>query len=94
MQYDDMTIENKGRGFCPFVVYGFGVYPESSVLAGQTMKRFVDSFETLEDAQKAYPQARVGHRSAHNSVAHLPGPDDPVEGGAYPDDIGAEWSRG
>lgn len=59
-----------------FTVYEFGVYPRSSVLAGQTRKRFVEAYDTLEEAQEAHPDAVEGYRDAHNTFNHLPdGPD-------------------
>lgn len=67
-------------------VYGWSIYPDYSVLAGQDCKRFVTWFDTIEEAQAAYPGAKVGVRSAHNTFNHLPGEDDPVPGGMYPDD--------
>lgn len=70
-----------------WAVYEWGVYEQSSVLAGQTRKRFVTWFDTQEEAQAAYPNAEVGYRSAHNTYNHLPGENDPVPGGMYPDDI-------
>ena len=54
-----------------WAVYEFGTYPRSSVLAGQAMKSYRDSFDTLEEAQAAYPQANVGYRSANNTFDHL-----------------------
>lgn len=72
-------------------VLGFGTYPDSSVLAGQTSKTFIDNFPTEEAALAAYPQAK-GYTSRFTepvvSLNHLPGEDDPVAGGMYPDDIG------
>lgn len=87
-EFDYYTIEAKGGDVMPFCVYGWGTYEEGSVLEGQTRKSFLDAFETEAQARKAYPKAIGGTegRSAHNSVAHLPGPDDPVPGGMYPDD--------
>ena len=84
--YHSITIEaaRYGNGVS---VYGFGTYPRSSVLAGQTMKRFLAGFDTEAEALAAYPNADVGYRSAHNTYDHLPGEDDPVPGGMYPDDI-------
>ena len=38
-------------------VYEYGVYPRSSVLAGQTRRTFVDSFESLAAARAAFPGA-------------------------------------
>lgn len=65
-----MTIEENEYG--TFSVYEFGVYPNSSVLAGQTRKTFVDSFDNIEEAQSAYPKAVVGYRDPHNYFDHLP----------------------
>jgi hypothetical protein len=39
-------------------VYGYGTYPNSSVLAGQERRSFLNSFPTLEAAQAAYPSAQ------------------------------------
>lgn len=40
-------------------VYKYSVYPRSSVLAGQTRRFWLDSYATLEEAQKQYPNAEV-----------------------------------
>lgn len=72
---NELTIEQGKYG--GWTVYKWGVYERSSVLAGQTKKQFVDNFDTLEEAQEAYPKAEVGYRSAHNTFDHLPDPDDP-----------------
>jgi hypothetical protein len=57
----DFRIEfpSSGATYCNDVygVYEYGVYSESSVLAGQTCRIWVDEFDTLEEAQAAYPQA-------------------------------------
>ena len=68
---NDFSIEfsNEYRWYS---VYEFGVFPRSSVMAGQTMKSFRDSFDTLEEAQKAYPHAEVGYRDPNNTFNHLP----------------------
>jgi hypothetical protein len=82
---DGFTIEHKGDSF---VVYGWGEYEESSVLAGQTRKSYIQGFDTEADARIVWPEigSETHSRSAHNSVSHLPGPDDMVPGGALPDD--------
>lgn len=71
-------------------VIGHGVYPESSVLAGQVSTVFLDNFPSEEAARAAYPQATEGFESRWTaprvSLRHLPGEDDPVPGGMYPDD--------
>ena len=42
-----------------FDVYEHGVYEESSVLHGQQRRTFMDSFQTLNEAKEAYPQAEL-----------------------------------
>lgn len=54
---DFQTIEKTEDGFD---IFEYGEYESSSVLAGQTRKSFLDTFETLEAAKKAYPKAEVG----------------------------------
>ena len=54
-------------------VYQYGVYPRSSVLAGQTRRVFLDRFPTLEEAQKAYPEAELtGSCYKEPYLNHLP----------------------
>ena len=71
-------------------VVGFKEAPRSSVLSGQVLKHFIDSYETEEEALKAHPDAE-GYSNNYTdpqvSLSHLPGEDDPVSGGMYPDDI-------
>ena len=71
-----------------FSVYRWDAYPEHSVLAGQNRKTFLGSYQTEAEARADYPNAEEGTytRDAGNSVGHLPGPNDPVPGGMYPDD--------
>lgn len=87
-KYDRYTYQNKGGQF-PIYVYGWGTYPAHSVLAGQAMKCFLDSFEDVDDALAAYPQAKPSSAwtEPQVSLSHLPGEDDPLPGGAWPDDI-------
>ena len=84
----DKTISccNRGR----WNVHEFDTYPRHSVLAGQTRKKFVTSYETEAEAIAAHPDADRGFRSAHNSFGHLPGENDMVPGGALPDDYSHE----
>jgi hypothetical protein len=42
-----------------FTVYKYSIYDESSVLAGQTRRQWIDDFDTLEEARAAYPEAEV-----------------------------------
>ena len=70
-------------------VIGFVTAGPSSVLAGQTLTQFIDNYPDEEAARAAYPEAQ-GFTSKWTapqvSLAHLPGEDDPVPGGMYPDD--------
>lgn len=65
-----MTIEPCEEGWN---VYEYGEYEDSSVLAGQTRKAFIDFFLTKEEAIKAYPDAELnGGYEVRNNVDHLP----------------------
>jgi|TARA_R100000149_G_scaffold31482_1_gene12137 hypothetical protein len=66
----DITIEKCKYG--GWSVYEFGVYPRSSVLAGQTRKQWIAGYDTLEKAQLEHPTADVGYMDANNSFDHLP----------------------
>ena len=53
-------------------------YPRHSVLAGQTLIQFIDRYDTVEEAQAEYPDARFGNEwiSEQNTFDHLSdGPD-------------------
>lgn len=52
----DLTIEHDDQGW---VVFEHGEYEETSVLAGQPRRSFLDAFQELEDAKTAYPEAEV-----------------------------------
>lgn len=54
-RYDWLSIEPNGRG--GFTAYGHGTYEPTSVLAGQYMRCYLESFDTIEQAQAAYPAA-------------------------------------
>lgn len=52
----DLTIEMcQGKA----AVYEHGEYPETSVLAGQYRRAFIDEFDTVEEAAREYPEADV-----------------------------------
>lgn len=81
-RYDYMYARpNKyGRGFDAMGVICNG-YGRSSVLAGQDMICFVESFPTLEALDKKYPglgeNVHGRWTEPRNSFDHLPGDDDP-----------------
>ena len=57
-----------------WVVHGFKPYPRGSVLEGQEGKFFIDSYETLEEAQAEHPDAGMGHDLLDPMISlnHLP----------------------
>lgn len=72
-------------------VIGWDTYPDSSVLAGQARKTFIDSYPDEAAARAAHPDCIESWYSKWsgpvNTFNHLPGENDPVPGGMYPDDI-------
>ena len=61
------------------VVYAWGKYGNSSVLAGQNKKTYIEEFDSAELALKAFPNALAleGIAEAGNTFGHLPdAPDD------------------
>jgi hypothetical protein len=87
MSFDYYTISHSRYGD-GFDVFGWGTYERGSVLEGQPQKVFLDAFETLEAAQAEFPTANLSSRWMEPQVCltHLPGEEDFVPGGAYPDD--------
>lgn len=65
-----------------FTVYKLGVYPPSSVLAGQRQRVWMDNFPTLAEAREAYPDAEYIEGSTYQDinsvVAHLPNEECPM----------------
>lgn len=59
-------------------VYAYDVYERHSVLAGQQRRTFLDCYDTLEDAQRAHPEAieSAGCGYMPPSLHHLPDEDD------------------
>lgn len=55
-------------------VYKYDEWPDSSVLAGQQRRQYLGTYETLEEAQAAYPTAEFtpgcGYRAPY--LGHLP----------------------
>jgi hypothetical protein len=86
-QYDYFTMSQNEYG--QWSVYGWGEYPAHSVLAGQPMKVFLDMYPTEAEALAAHPTATPSSKWTEPQVNlnHLPGEDDPVPGGMYPDDF-------
>jgi hypothetical protein len=69
---------SRGETYCDQVygVYEYDTYPRGSVLAGDERRSFLDSFESIEEARKAYPGAdETGCQFVHKNLNHLPGED-------------------
>jgi hypothetical protein len=77
-----ITIEYPSQGATysndSYGVYEYSTYPRSSVLAGQEKRSFLDSFDTLEEAQKAYPNATFSQSCGYREpcLSHLSDEDD------------------
>ena len=86
----DYYEKRQNEGQTDVDVIGWGTYGRSSVLAGQASKHFLDNFPTEAEAEAVYGPMNWNSRwlEPQVSVSHLPGEDDPVPGGMYPDDIG------
>lgn len=85
--YDYYTLRHGRYGGID--VLGWGVYERGSVLEGQPKKVWLDNFQTIEEAQAAYPQAdsfSSEWTEPQVSLSHLPGENDQAPGGAWPDD--------
>lgn len=80
--------EKRGNRDGTVDVLGFGTYGRRSVLSGQPMKKFLGCFPSEAAAESVYGSMHWWNKylSAEASVSHLPGEDDPVPGGMYPDD--------
>ncbi len=71
-KFDYITLQFKKHD--GFNAYGWSTYPENSVLAGQAMKCFIDTFETREEAEAAFPDAQWSSEftEPQPSYNHLP----------------------
>ena len=72
-------------------VYEHGRYERGSVLAGQSSRSFIDSYESLKEARSAYPKADVIDHST--KVHHNPMPQNAPDW-FDPADAGEVWSEG
>lgn len=71
-KYDYMHILPSEYG--GYSVKGYDTYPAGSVLEGQTRINFIDSFESIEEAKKAFPEATMSNAFMEpvNTYDHLP----------------------
>ena len=90
----DIVIEYPSTGATyshdEYGVYEYDVYPPYSVLAGQTKRSFLGSFDTLEGAKSAYPDA-AWHGDG-SGYTEQPIPTATPEW-LDPDEIGENWSE-
>ena len=66
----DVRIEDNCDSYDRFGVYEYSTYPRGSVLAGQQCRKWLDDFNTLEEATAAYPHATPDYEAP--SLNHLP----------------------
>jgi hypothetical protein len=68
---DDYTYEWRDNRLC---LHAWGVYPSSSVLAGQPCKKFIDHFDSVEQLVELYPEAESSRPDMQpkNTFDHLP----------------------
>jgi hypothetical protein len=83
-EFHRVTIEYPSAGATysrdQYGVYGYGTYPRSSVLAGRTSRVYLGSYDTLEEAKAAHPEAvwtGEGSQYVEPNLNDLPGDDDP-----------------
>lgn len=83
-EFDYLSIEPAKYGD-GVTVYGYGEYPKHSVNYGLPRKQFLDGFETVEEAQAAYPEAQEGAGIPHGwmpQTSPIPPADfDPMDAG-------------
>lgn len=88
----EITIEYPAQGATyrrdEYGVYAYDVYPDSSVLAGQERRRFLDSFPTLAEAKTAYPEAK----EAGCGYRNIPVPETPPDW-FDPANAGEQWAE-
>jgi hypothetical protein len=85
---NDITIEPHPD--CGIAVYSHGEYETWSVLAGHNRRVFLDRFDTVEEAQRAYPTAEVLQHSTKveiNLPKQAPAWFDPLDAGESWDEI-------
>lgn len=72
--YEIWNDENSPQGGYTVKKFTPNGYPAHSVLAGQVLIQFEAHFDTVEEAQEAYPDANFGNKwiSAQNTFDHLP----------------------
>ena len=64
--YKRYTLEQKNN---VFVVYGWDQYPRYSVLAGQSRKTYLHTFDTEEEALTQFPDAKLSNRWVEPQVS-------------------------
>lgn len=91
--FDSVSIEPEGNAYA---AYGHGTYPDSSVLAGQSQRAWLDS-GTLPELQARFPQADVlehstrPYRDPDASLADLSGLPSEPPGWFDPGAAGESW---
>ena len=87
--YYTIEPDDTGEGFW---VVEHGVYPESSVLAGQDRRALLAHYDTVKQAKQSYPQANVLEWSTRNTWTRTDLPIHPPKW-FDPFDAGEVWSE-
>lgn len=74
-----------------YAVYGHGTYEESSVLAGQYRRCFLEVYDTEAEAIAQYPEAQVEEGSTKVFADMATGMSDMAPSWFDPADAGEEW---
>jgi len=83
--YDSITVELDGS---QYQVFGWGVYPRHSVLAGQTMRVRLECYDTIDEALIEYPTAQYTElRTLKPNTSMSPCPPNWYDKG----DAGEDW---
>jgi hypothetical protein len=72
----EVVIEHPAAGetYCydDYGVYGYDTYPPGTVLAGQTRRRSLGRYDSLDEAKKEWPHASVADGSGFFRAARVP----------------------
>jgi tellurite resistance-related uncharacterized protein len=76
--YFHILVNEDVPAYMRYAVKGYDIWPPSSVMAGQVRINHLASFDSMEAAQAAYPEAELSHPMLEpvNTFDHLSDKDD------------------
>lgn len=66
-------VDMASSGYYTFGIYEYSTYPDTTVVAGRECRTFVDAFDTLAEAESAYPEAIVTDSARWLAESPIPG---------------------